>query len=478
MQQTRDNYIDGAWRASERTMERRNPSDLEDLIGRFAVAGVRDISHAVTAARKAQPDWQAASPQIRLDILDRAGSEIERRAEELAVLLSREEGKTLPEARAEITKAAQTFKYFAGEAVRTGGASLPSVRKGVDVEIRREAVGVAALITPWNFPFSIPAWKTAPALAYGNCVILKPSELTSAIAWELANILHEAGVPRGVFQLVMGDGAVGSMLISEPGIDAISFTGSSAVGGRIAAIAAARGTKLQMELGGKNPLLVADDANLEKAVDAAIRGAFYSTGQRCTASSRIIVEAAVHDTFVERLVERAAALRVGHALDDKTDIGPMVSEAQLARVAGYVEAAGKEGARKVFGGRVVERHARGHYFEPAVYLDGDMRQSINREEVFGPVLSVFRAPDFDEAVRIANDTEFGLSAGIFTTSHAKARAFMRASRSGMVMVNLPTVGSDYHVPFGGRGASAYGPKEMGLGAIEFFTQTKTVYVAD
>ncbi|HEV2506960.1 MAG TPA: aldehyde dehydrogenase family protein [Mesorhizobium sp.] len=478
MQQVRNNYIDGAWRPAEHCSESYNPSDTSELIGRYAIAGTADVRDAVEAARKAFADWKETSPQQRFDILDRAADKIAGRTQDLATLLSREEGKTLPEAAAEVTKAAHTFKYFAGEAVRLAGSSLRSVRKAVDVDVRREAVGVVGLITPWNFPFSIPAWKSAPALAYGNCVILKPSELTNAIAWELASILHDAGIPRGVFQMLMGGGDVGAALVSNRDVDAVSFTGSGAVGAMIAAQVVGRGAKLQLELGGKNPLVVADDADLDKAVDAAVRGAFYSTGQRCTASSRIIVDATVHDGFVERLVERTARLRVGHALDSASDIGPLVSAAQLQRVSRYAEAAPSDGARHAFGGRVLAAPANGYYFEPAIFLDGTMHQNINREEVFGPIVSVFKASDFEDAVRLANATEFGLSAGIFTSSHAKARAFIRASNSGMVMVNLPTVGSDYHVPFGGRGASAYGPKEMGLGAIEFFTQTKTAYIAD
>lgn len=478
MHAVKNNYIAGAWRPAEHSLIRHNPSDLDEIIGEFAMATPDDVQDAVAAARRALPEWMELSPQQRLDILDRTGNEIARRSEDLARLLAREEGKTLPEARAEIVKSVQTFKYFAGETVRAAGASLRSVRAGVDIDMRREAVGVVALITPWNFPFSIPAWKTAPALAYGNCVILKPSEITNAIAWELASILHEAGTPPGVFQLVMGGSETGSALVRAPGIDAISFTGSGATGQRIAAEAAPRGIKLQLELGGKNPLIIAEDADLDKAVDASVRGAFYSTGQRCTASSRIIAESSVHDDFVDRLTERTRKLRVGHALDPQSDIGPLVSEAQMKRVTAYIDAAAAEGLHKAIGGGTVERPTRGYYFEPAIYLGGDMHQKINREEVFGPVVSIFKAADFAEAIRIANATDYGLSAGIFTTSHAKARQFMRHSRSGMVMVNLPTVGSDYHVPFGGRGASAYGPKEMGLGAVEFFTQTKTIYIAD
>nr|WP_298104850.1 aldehyde dehydrogenase family protein [uncultured Shinella sp.] len=478
MNQISNNLINGAWRPAECYSESRNPSDTDDVIGRFAIATAQDVGDAVDAAQQAFPGWQSETPQRRADILDKVAELIVARHQELSVLLAREEGKTVPEAAAEITKAWQTFKYFAGEAIRMSGASLRSVRKGVDIDVRREPIGVIGLITPWNFPFSIPAWKTAPALAYGNCVILKPSELTNAIAWALASILQEAGVPPGVFQLVMGDGATGAMLVSDVGVDAVSFTGSGAVGQRIANVAVARGARVQLELGGKNPLIVADDADLEKAVDAAVRGAFYSSGQRCTSSSRIIVEAAVHDVFVEQLIERTARLKVGNALDPDSDIGPLVSDTHLGRVASYVESAAVDGARHRFGGRILSGKTPGHYFEPAIFADGRNDQKINREEVFGPVLSVFKAADFDDALSIANATTFGLSAGIFTASHVKARRFIRGSNTGMVMVNLPTVGSDYHVPFGGRGASSYGPKEMGLGAIEFFTQSKTAYIAD
>lgn len=472
------NYVDGSWRGSDTRLTRENPSDTSEIVAEACIAQLQDVAEATAAARRALPAWRKAPPQLRFELLDRIGDEIMRRSAALATLLAREEGKTVPEAQAEIVKASQTFKYFAGESVRLAGASLRSTRPGVDVDIRREPVGVVALVTPWNFPFSIPAWKTAPALAYGNCVVLKPSELTCATASALAAIIHEVGVPPGVFQLVIGGGEVGGALIADEEVDAISFTGSTATGRRIAAAVAPRGARLQMELGGKNPLVVLADADLDKAVDAAVRGAFYSTGQRCTASSRLIVEDAVHDEFVERLIARTKALRVGHALDAATDIGPLVSEAQRQRVRDYLAGAGADGAELAFGGRVLEARSHGYYLEPAVFLAGTMAQRINREEVFGPVASVLRVGDFDEAMAIANATPYGLSAGLFTRSHAKARTFIREIEAGMAMVNLPTVGSDYHVPFGGRGASAHGPKEMGLGAVEFFTQTKTAYIAE
>jgi acyl-CoA reductase-like NAD-dependent aldehyde dehydrogenase len=472
------NYVDGRWRGSDTHLVRENPSDTSEIVAEACVAGPEDVAEATAAARRAQPTWRKAPPQLRFELLDRIGDEIMRRSATLATLLAREEGKTVPEAQAEIVKASQTFKYFAGEAVRLAGASLRSTRPGVDVDIRREPVGVVALVTPWNFPFSIPAWKTAPALAYGNCVVLKPSELTCATASALAGIIHDVGVPPGVFQLVLGGGDVGGALIADDQVDAVSFTGSTATGRKIAAAVAPRGARLQMELGGKNPLIVLADADLDKAVDAAVRGAFYSTGQRCTASSRLIVEDEVHDAFVERLIARTSALRIGHALDATTDIGPLVSEAQRQRVRDYLGGAGADGAELAFGGRVLEARTRGYYLEPAIFLAGTMDQRVNREEVFGPVASVLRVSDFDEAMAVANATPYGLSAGLFTRSHAKARAFLREIDAGMAMVNLPTVGSDYHVPFGGRGASAHGPKEMGLGAVEFFSQTKTAYIAE
>lgn len=472
------NYVDGSWRGSDTRFTRENPSDTSETVAEVSAARLQDVAEAVAAARRAQPKWQTGSPQLRFELLDRIADEIMRRSAALATLLAREEGKTVPEAQAEIVKASQTFKYFAGEAVRLSGASLRSTRPGVDVDIRREPVGVVALVTPWNFPFSIPAWKTAPALAYGNCVVLKPSELTCATVSALAAIIHEAGVPPGVFQLVMGGGDVGGALIADDAVDAVSFTGSTATGRKIAAAVAPRGARLQMELGGKNPLIVLADADLDKAVDAAVRGAFCSTGQRCTASSRLIVEDAIHDAFVERLIARTKALRVGHALDATTDIGPLVSEGQRRRVQDYLAGAGADGAELAFGGRVLEARTHGYYLEPAIFLAGTMDQRINREEVFGPVASVLRVRDFDEAMAVANATPYGLSAGLFTRSHARVRAFIRDIGAGMAMVNLPTVGSDYHVPFGGRGASAHGPKEMGLGAFEFFTQTKTAYIAE
>jgi aldehyde dehydrogenase (NAD+) len=335
---------------------------------------------------------------------------------------------------------------------------------------------VFGLVTPWNFPIAIPAWKTAPALAFGNTVVLKPATPTPAIAHALAAIIHEAGAPAGVFNLVIGEGGVGSAIVEHPEIDGISFTGSQFVGGKVAEGAIKRQARVQLEMGGKNPLVVLDDADLERAVTCAIDGAFYGTGQRCTASSRIIVQEGIHDRFVEALSERARSLKVGNALDPSTQIGPAVSESQLEQNMRYVEIAKSEGGRLAAGGETLKLATPGYYMAPTVIADTDPDMRINREEVFGPVASTVRVRNYEEALEIANRGQFGLSAGIVTNSLHHARHFRRAIRAGMVMVNLPTAGVDYHVPFGGSRKSSYGAREQGFAAIEFYTQTKTVYI--
>lgn len=473
MNQVFGNLIDGRWSASGKTLPNINPSDTSDVIGHYACASSEDVSEAVRIAQGAWRAWFARTSQDRADRLDAIGVEIGARARELAQQLSREEGKTVRESQAEITKAAQLFKFFAGEAVRMSGHNVASIRAGIDVDVDRRPAGVVALVTPWNFPFSIPAWKAAPALAYGNAVILKPSELTNASAWSLAEVLHRH-LPAGLFQLVMGDGAVGQALVAHPGVNAVSFTGSVATGRRITQ-SVAPGTRVQMEMGGKNPLIVMDDADLAKAVDCSIKGAFYSTGQRCTASSRLIVHKAIKDRFVEALAEGTKALRIGHALDDSSDIGPLVSEAQRSRVQSYLEIGKEEGAQLLFGGEPLEARTTGYYMRPALFVDTQSRQRINQEEIFGPVASVIEVGDIDEAISVANDTEFGLCAGLFTNSLANARRFRQRIETGMAMINLPTVGTDYHVPFGGARSSSFGPKELGTAAREFYTTTLTLY---
>ena len=453
-----------------------NPSNLDDVVARYPKGGPAEVAQAVKAARAAFPAWSEASPEVRSDVLDKAGALVMARAKELGTLLSREEGKTLAEGTGEVMRAARILKYFAGEALRRHGQTLDSTRAGIDVETHREAVGVFGLITPWNFPIAIPAWKAAPALAFGNTVVLKPATPTPAIAHALGAILIEAGAPAGVFNLVIGEGDVGRAIVAHDGVDGISFTGSQGVGASVAEGAAKRQARVQLEMGGKNPLVVLDDADLERAVACAIDGAFYATGQRCTASSRIIVTEGIHDRFVEALAERARALRVGDALDPQTQIGPAVSEQQLEQNLSYVKIARDEGGKVLTGGEPLSLSTRGYYMAPTVIADTAPDQRINCEEVFGPVASTVKVRDYEDALDIANRGQFGLSAGIVTNSLKHARHFRRAIRAGMVMVNLPTAGVDYHVPFGGTRKSSYGAREQGFAAVEFYTQTKTVYI--
>jgi acyl-CoA reductase-like NAD-dependent aldehyde dehydrogenase len=391
-------------------------------------------------------------------------------------LLAREEGKTKPEGIGEAARAGYIFKFFAGECLRLAGEMLPSVRPGIGVEVTREPMGVVGLITPWNFPIAIPAWKVAPALAYGNCVVLKPADLVPGCAWALAEIISRSGIPPGVFNLVMGRGSViGDPLVNHPGIDAISFTGSQQVGGRIAQQCAVNLKKVQLEMGGKNPQVILDDAVLAQAVELSVQSAFFSTGQRCTASSRLIVTEGIYPAFVEAVKARMATLKVGDALTAGIDIGPVSSQAQLEQDMSYVEIGKGEGAVLVAGGERLKLATEGFYMAPALLTDTTAAMRINREEVFGPVASIIRVKDYEAALFEANNTPFGLSAGIATTSLKYATHFKRHSQAGMVMVNLPTAGVDYHVPFGGRKGSSYGAREQGRYAQEFFTTVKTSY---
>ena len=476
MSETLCHLINGEAVGGDAVGESVNPSNIDEVVARYPKAGPAEVGAAIKAARAAFPSWSEASPEVRSDVLDRAGALIMQRAKELGTLLSREEGKTLAEGTGEVMRAARILKYFAGEALRRHGQTLDSTRPSIDVETHREAVGVFGLITPWNFPIAIPAWKSAPALAFGNTVVLKPATPTPAIAHAFGAILLEAGAPAGVFNLVIGEGDVGRAIVNHAGIDGISFTGSQAVGASVAEGAAKRQARVQLEMGGKNPLVVLDDADLERAVTCAIDGAFYATGQRCTASSRIIVTEGIHERFVEALAERARSLRVGDALDPQTQIGPAVSEQQLEQNLRYVGIARDEGGKVLTGGEPLNLDKRGYYMAPTVISDTAPDQRINCEEVFGPVASTVKVRDYEEALEIANRGQFGLSAGIVTNSLKHARHFRRHVRSGMVMINLPTAGVDYHVPFGGTRKSSYGAREQGFAAVEFYTQTKTVYI--
>jgi alpha-ketoglutaric semialdehyde dehydrogenase len=476
MTQVLTHYIGGERVSAPAPHASENPSDTREIIAKFPDGNAADVDAAVSAARKAFPAWANASPEVRSDCLDRIGDLILKRRDTLGQLLSREEGKTLAEGIGEVARAGRIFKYFAGEALRRHGQTLDSTRPGVDAATYREPLGVFGLITPWNFPIAIPAWKSAPAMAFGNTVVVKPAGPTPAIAAALADIVYEAGVPAGVFNMVFGRGGVGDALVKHPDVDGVSFTGSQGVGAKVGAAAVARGARVQLEMGGKNPLVILDDADLDRAVLCALDGSFYATGQRCTASSRLIVTQGIHDRFVEALAAKAAALKVGDALDPTTQIGPQVSKDQLEQTFSYIDIAKKEGGRLVTGGTPVKLEKPGYYVSPAVVADTSQTMRVNCEEIFGPVASVVRVRDYDEALSIANAGEFGLSAGIVTTSLKYARHYQRNVRAGMVMVNLPTAGVDYHVPFGGTRRSSYGPREQGFAAVEFYTLIKTTYV--
>lgn len=471
------NYIGGNWVTGE-AVENINPSDTCEVVGLYAGGSALDVASAVDSARTAFAAWSTSVPQTRGTILARVSAEISARSEELSTLLAREEGKTLVDARGEIGRAADIFAFFSAECVRLTGETLASTRPGVGVDVTREPVGVIGLITPWNFPMAIPAWKIAPALAYGNCVILKPAEIASACAWELTKILSDCGLPAGVFNLVMGKGKiVGEALVNHPGIDAISFTGSVDTGRSIAlaCISSNPMKKIQLEMGGKNPLVVLDDADLDQAVSVALNGAFFQTGQRCTASSRLIVTEGIHDQFVAALTSAMAKLQIGHALDPTSQIGPVADARQLETDLRYIALGQSEGARLAFGGMLLNRPAPGHYLQPALFTETTPEMAIAREEIFGPIACIIRVRDYDHALAVANDTPFGLSSGICTTSLKHATHYRRHAQAGMVMVNLPTAGVDFHVPFGGRKASSYGAREQGRYAQEFFTTVKTAY---
>ncbi len=469
-------YIDGGWHDGASMITTRSPSDRDDVIDEYASAETAQVEQALSAARAASAGWRYSGVQQRADALDKIGTEISQRKTEIGTLLAREEGKTLPEAIAEVGRAAAIFKFYAQEALRIRGDKLASVRPGIEVDVTREAVGVVGVIAPWNFPIAIPAWKIAPALAYGNCVLLKPAELVPGCSWAMAEIISRAGLPAGVFNLLMGPGrVVGEAMIRDARVDAVSFTGSSGTGERVLAACTARRAKVQLELGGKNPLVILADADLEVAVNAAIQGSYYSTGQRCTASSRLIVDEKIYSAFVAAITERLGKLKVGHALHADTDIGPVVDSAQLEQDLRYIEMAKAEGARLAFGGERLQRETEGYFLNPALFVDCDPHMRHTREEIFGPVASVIPAKNYEHALELANDTEFGLTAGICTTSLKHATHFKRHARAGMVMVNVPTAGVDYHVPFGGSKASSYGAREQGSQAVEFFTTVKTSY---
>jgi alpha-ketoglutaric semialdehyde dehydrogenase len=476
MSEMKKNYIGGEWVDGASVSKNVNPSNTNDVVGDYAQADAAQTKTAIAAAHAAFPKWSRSTPQERHDVLLKVSLEIAARKDELGRLLAREEGKTIGEATGEVLRASQIFDFFAGEALRLQGDKVGSVRPGVDIDVTREGVGVVGIIAPWNFPIAIPSWKIAPALAFGNTVVFKPADLVPGSAHALAEIIVRAGAPAGVFNLTMGRGSVvGQTMLDSKQVDAITFTGSVQTGTTVAAACAKAMRKCQLEMGGKNPLVVLDDADLKIAVEAAVNGAFFSTGQRCTASSRLIVTKGVYGKFAEAMQERMRTLVVDDALNPKTAVGPVVDAKQLAQDQDYLAIGAKDGAKLAAGGELLNREAPGFYMAPALFTDATNDMRIAREEIFGPVATMIEAKDYEHALAISNDTEFGLAAGICTTSLKYATHFKRNAEAGMVMVNLPTAGVEYHVPFGGRKGSSLGSREQGRYAAEFYTTVKTAY---
>lgn len=472
------NLIAGEWIDGPTSIENVNPSDTNDIVGRYAQASEAQLQDAIASSRGAQKTWAATGLEKKQTVLDAIGRELMDRSAELGELLSREEGKPRAEGVGEVYRAGQFFTYYAAEVLRQEGGTADSVRPGIEIDVRREPMGTVAVISPWNFPTATASWKIAPALAFGNAVIWKPANLTPASAWALSDIISRQDIPKGLFNLVMGGGGeIGQKLAESPGIDAITFTGSRAVGGQVAAAAAVNLTKFQLELGSKNALVVMDDADLDIAVPAAVGGAFGGTGQKCTASSRLVVHTDIHDEFVNRMRTATESLKVGHALEDGTQMGPAVSAGQLDSNLTYMGLAREEGCSVACGGEAVDRPTPGHYMTPALLTGTRNDMRTNREEIFGPIASVIKVDSYEEALAVTNDTDYGLTAGIVTRSLARASHFRRNAEVGCVMVNLPTAGTDYHVPFGGRKQSSFGSREQGRYAVEFYTQVKTAYSA-
>ncbi|MEM7072255.1 MAG: aldehyde dehydrogenase family protein [Pseudomonadota bacterium] len=478
MSEIQPNLIAGEWCQGSGAIENRNPSDQSDLIGLFAQASPDQLDQALDCAKAAQREWAACPLEHKQSVLMQIGNELMARSEELGTLLSREEGKPLAEGKGEVYRAGQFFTYYAAECLRQLGQNADSVRAGVEVDVRREPVGTVAVISPWNFPTATASWKIAPALCYGNAVIWKPANLTPASAVALTQIIAKQAIPKGLFSLVMGEGGtIGQPLAQSPQIDAISFTGSVRVGRGIAMAALSNMTKIQLEMGSKNALAIMDDADLDLAVALALNGAFGGSGQKCTASSRLVVHEKIHDSFVEKLITAIKAVKVGHALDPETQMGPVVSAQQLEENLNYVAIGKAEGAELACGGTRLNLSHDGYYMSPGLFIGTKNDMQINREELFAPLTAVIKVGSYTEALAVVNDTRFGLSSGIVTKSLARATHFRRNAKTGVVVVNLATAGTDYHVPFGGLRDSSYGPREQGRSAAEFYTSVKTAYIS-
>ena len=470
------NYIAGQWVEGTGSIKNINPSDTGDIIAEYSSSTNEQFEQAVQSAIVAQKEWEQVGIEKKSQILIKIGDELIKKSKEIGELLSREEGKPLAEGIGETARAGQQFQYYGSECLRLYGEKIPSTRPGFQVEISREPLGVIGIISPWNFPIAIPAWKAAPAMMCGNAVILKPASLTPASAIALTEIISNQDIPNGLFNLVLGSGGdIGNKIATHPDIVAITFTGSVEVGKKLYKDSSPMLKKMQMEMGSKNPLVVMDDADLKTAVACAANGAFGGTGQKCTASSRLIVHENIYKEFVNGLIDNIKNLKVGHALDEGTQMGPASNQSQYESNLKYVEV-GKGEAKLAYGGNPMNMRTPGYYMEPTLFVDGDNKSSINQEEMFGPIACVIPTKNLEDALEIANDTEFGLSSGIITQSLSKAEYFKQNIKTGVATVNLPTAGLDYHVPFGGRKASSFGPREQGTYARDFYSQVKTSYI--
>ena len=473
------NYINGEWIESAKTFEDRNPANTDEVVGLFAKATAADMKSAAEAAETAFPAWSSMPAPNRGAILFKAADILERQFDQLGAEMTREEGKTLPEAKGEVRRAINIFRYFGGEGSRMAGHMVPSERDRVHMFAIRKPIGVVGLITPWNFPIAIPAWKMAPALVCGNTVIVKPASVSPLCCWRLIEALHEAGIPKGVINFVAGSGGeLGEAMVTAKPVKAISFTGSNDIGNWLHTEASKRHLRIQLEMGGKNPTIVLNDAEFGPAVENVVNASMFSTGQKCTATSRAIVEEGIYDKFVAAVVERTKKLKVGDGMQAGIDIGPCVDKGQLDTVLKYIDIGRKEAGEPLCGGRHLTEGAlaKGYFVEPTVFADVTEDMTIAKEEIFGPVLSIMKAKDPTDALRMANNTPFGLSASIQTTNISRVFDFIYKAEAGLLTVNLPSAGVEYQLPFGGTKDSSFGPKEQGPAAMDFYSDYKTVYL--
>ena len=472
------NYINGEW-VTGLTFENRNPANTDELVGLFVKGSPSDVESAAEAAQAALPAWSALPAPARGNYLFKVAELLDREFDRISTDMTREEGKTLPEAKGEVRRAINIFRYFAGEGARIPGLLVPSERERVHTFATRKPIGVVGLVTPWNFPSAIPAWKMAPALICGNTVVIKPASVAPLSAWRIVEACHQAGIPKGVVNFIAGPGKkLGKALTNAAPVKAISFTGSCEVGRWLHGEASKRALRIQLEMGGKNPTIVLADADFNSAVENVVNAAFFSTGQKCTATSRAIVEAPIYDKFVDALVERTKRLKVGNGMEPGVDIGPAVDAAQLATDLKYIEIGRKEaGSPRVGGNRLTRApYDKGYFVEPTIFAGVTEDMTIAREEIFGPVLAIMRAKDFDDAMRIANNIPLGLSASIQTTNVGRVFEFVNRMEAGLLTVNLPSAGVEYQLPFGGTKESSFGSKEQGPAALEFYSDYKTVYL--